>query len=1053
MSNLRKEWIASRFIELSALSSAEQRTRLATLREESDPDSIRCLEDLLKANDEGTITPGRSTKRGDILELLDRPVMRMHEALSFGGMLHIGPFEEGDLVNNRYRIERILGWGGMGTVYLASDTRFHERVALKVLLEDLRGDPEMLRRFEKEVHLARKITHHNVCRIHEMQDVPATGDRPPVSFFTMEFLEGETLSERLKRGTLNIPDELPLLVQFADGLAAAHRMGILHRDIKPGNMIICADSVGPRAVITDFGLVRLIPESKVNLSTDLRTTRDDGIGTPFYLAPEIAENESPTMASDVYALGLVFHKSLTGKLPFEDLNVVGMHQKRSKEVPPSLREARPEIPPLWDMAIRKALHPNPASRYPDAVSLLDDLRKDPNDAMSVELDTVVLVSAAGDSAHPTASRTAADRPTVPSPQRPRKLGQTPQRISRRVLVPAVGLGMAAAAGGGVWWSFSRSAGAEPFIPGERLLLSDVEAPPNASKIAIAAKRLLAVVIEQSASLTLVADSQIGSTLRLMKEPPNEPLVKLTARNVAVRLGLPAFVALRIEQRAAGWLLMAEIVRANDGAPEVSFSEFIPEETDIFHAVEAIGSKLCLHYGDLRIRASLPELSEVTTPSIEALVDLSNAERLYETGKVDEALFLLHRAAEVDPSFAIAYEKLGLVLISVGKRNAAAPYVDKAFALRAKTTRREQLQIEALYYQQRRDIHGTCQAYRELVTLFPKSAIFHRHVANAYSYLCEPDKQLQGARRCFELDPSSALNANLLGIALVEANQPDAALAHAAAWRKSGAGSPLFWTEGLAKMHLHDLADARATFENTAKIEDRRSFAHQYLSKIEILEGRVTDARDSMKAFLDRDFLRGETLYGLRRLLWVAELEIVLGNSAAAAAHIADLIDRANNIEFAEFLAYAGILASRMRGRQFLSIAKTRLEALQRSFPSQFLQSFCHLLAAESASSSDDATSAYESAVALLPDPHTLFAAGRHSLSHGHDAKALAYFTRLIDLKGNILRWHSCVQWIAAHKLATVAATRMGNLELSRDLARRHERYTTPNPTWSADPIS
>ncbi|HEX9105220.1 MAG TPA: serine/threonine-protein kinase, partial [Polyangia bacterium] len=215
-------------------------------------------------------------------------------------------------IAGRYRIVRFLARGGMGEVYEAEDLELGVRIALKTLRtlagSDGSSESRAIDRFKREVQLARKVTHANVCRIFDL-GVDAAGDARTV-FLTMELVDGESLADRLERGRLAPAEALPLLQQMADALAAAHAAGIIHRDFKSSNVMIVDG--GKRAVVTDFGLARP------------RERHDDGslsqenalIGSPKYMAPEQVEGLALTPAADIYALGVVAFEMATGRLPF-----------------------------------------------------------------------------------------------------------------------------------------------------------------------------------------------------------------------------------------------------------------------------------------------------------------------------------------------------------------------------------------------------------------------------------------------------------------------------------------------------------------------------------------------------------------------------------------------------------------------------------------------------------------------------------------------------------------------------------------------------------------
>jgi eukaryotic-like serine/threonine-protein kinase len=221
-------------------------------------------------------------------------------------------FSPGDLLAGRFRIARFLARGGMGEVYEAEDAELQEQVALKTIRSELLKDSHVLERFKREVHLAKQVTHPNVCRIFDLFRHATSADSS-ILLVSMELLRGETLTAYLERvGRMSWREATPIAAQMAHGLGAAHEMGILHRDFKPGNVILIQGANGIRAVITDFGLA-LQPGKDPK-----RTTLQTGTGhfcTPAYMSPEQVEGGCLTPASDVYSLGLVLYEMVTGMRP------------------------------------------------------------------------------------------------------------------------------------------------------------------------------------------------------------------------------------------------------------------------------------------------------------------------------------------------------------------------------------------------------------------------------------------------------------------------------------------------------------------------------------------------------------------------------------------------------------------------------------------------------------------------------------------------------------------------------------------------------------------
>jgi serine/threonine protein kinase len=293
-------------------------------------------------------------------------------------------FRDHQVISRRFEILRFIGRGGMGEVYEAKDLDLDERVALKAIRSELSSDPVMLKRFRHELQLARRVTHPNVCRLHHLESFTLplgdSGDTgAAVAFITMELLEGETLAEHLSRqGRMTESEALPLVCQIADGLAAAHEAGVIHRDLKPGNIILVDTSGRTRAVVTDFGLARAaegmrpLPEGD---STGSLSGTGRLIGTPQYMAPEQVQSGKITPATDIYALGLIMYEMLTGRRPFVDhLPLAGAFEE-VKQSPLSPRVHFTDLDPTWESVILRCLEVEPSLRLRSSreiVRLLND---------------------------------------------------------------------------------------------------------------------------------------------------------------------------------------------------------------------------------------------------------------------------------------------------------------------------------------------------------------------------------------------------------------------------------------------------------------------------------------------------------------------------------------------------------------------------------------------------------------------------------------------------------------------------------------------------------
>lgn len=266
---------------------------------------------------------------------------------------------KGYKVNGRYEIIKSIGEGGMANVYLAKDTILEREVAVKILRGDLAFDEKFVRRFQREALSASSLSHPNIV---EMYDV---GEDDGKYYIVMEFIEGKTLKQLIKkRGFLTVPEVVDIMLQLTDGLAHAHDSYIIHRDIKPQNILILDNGL---VKITDFGIAMALNSSEL-------TQTNSVMGSVHYLPPEQASGRGSTIKSDIYSLGIIMYELLTGKLPFKGENAVEIALKQLKDKMPNIRKQMTDIPQSIENIILKATAKNPKNRYNDAREMYQDLK-------------------------------------------------------------------------------------------------------------------------------------------------------------------------------------------------------------------------------------------------------------------------------------------------------------------------------------------------------------------------------------------------------------------------------------------------------------------------------------------------------------------------------------------------------------------------------------------------------------------------------------------------------------------------------------------------------
>ena len=315
----------------------------------------------------------------------------------------------GKMLDNRYEILERIGTGGMAVVYKAKCHRLNRLVALKILKSDLAQDEDFRRRFNAESQAVAQLSHPNIVSVY---DVSRGGD---TEYIVMELIDGITLKQYMeKRGQLNWRESLHFITQIMRGLSHAHSRGIVHRDIKPQNVMVLRDG---SVKVADFGIACL--------ENSAQTLTQEALGSVHYISPEQARGERTDARSDIYSAGVVMYEMLTGRLPFEGDSAVSVAIQHLSSVPLAPRELNPEIPPQLELICMKAMTPDLGRRYASADAMiadLEDFRKNPN----INLDFTMLDLRPEEPAEPTQPIRTYDRTLHPTPKK-----REPERVRER----------------------------------------------------------------------------------------------------------------------------------------------------------------------------------------------------------------------------------------------------------------------------------------------------------------------------------------------------------------------------------------------------------------------------------------------------------------------------------------------------------------------------------------------------------------------------------------------------------------------------------------------
>jgi len=614
-------------------------------------------------------------------------------------------FAPGVLLAQRYRVVRFIARGGMGEVYEVEDLELRERVALKTVRPEVAHDEMAIERFRREIQLSRRVTHPNVCRIFDVSHHRPEGSADGVIFLTMELLPGETLAERLRRtGPLPPDAALPIVRQISDALHAAHQVGVVHRDLKPGNVVLVEGRAGVRAVVTDFGLAR---REKSEDPRGVTLTGAAGVvGTPAYLAPEQVEGKESTPAVDIYALGIVLFEMLTGTVPFLGDNALSTAVKRLQEAPPSPRVHVPGLATNWEAAILRCLARDPTARFATAPDLVEALENPRTPDTAPSLPSAPLASA-----------------VLPAP-RPRR-----HRLQVGLFVALVLIALGVGAVRFLQWRTRQ------MEPQQRLAQLTERVTPRRSVAVLGFKDLtrtqgtewlstglaemLSTELGAGGKLRIVAGENVARAKVELGLAESESLAPDTLLRLRTLLGTDAVIlgsyatvdgpsgrTIRLDLR------LQDAIRGETTARVAETAS----EAEIFSLVGKAGEKLRRELGVEESAGKGARVSLAANPE---------AARLYAEGLQKLRLFdpvgardLLARAVAADPANALAHSGLSAAWAALGYDGKARDEAKAALDLAGGLPEEEKLLIQGRYFETVQDWGQAVEIYWNLFSLFP-----------------------------------------------------------------------------------------------------------------------------------------------------------------------------------------------------------------------------------------------------------------------------------------------------------------------------------------------
>jgi serine/threonine protein kinase/tetratricopeptide (TPR) repeat protein len=873
-----------------------------------------------------------------------------------------GPLDVGQAFSNRYHIIRVLGIGGMGAVYHAWDTELGMAVALKVIRPESSNDPaaarEMERRFKQELVLARQVTHKNVVRIHDLGEVDG------IKYITMPYLEGSDLATVLKeRGKLPIAEALPIVRDVAAGLTAAHEAGIVHRELKPANIMVLKD----RAVIMDFGIARSSklaadaanPAAPADALDSMKsavasTMVGTILGTVQYMAPEQAKAMPVDQRADVYALGLIFLDMLVGKRHSHAASAIEELKARIEQPPPLAQTIDPSIPKPIEQVIAKCLQPDREQRYQTSAELVGALDRLDEKGELIPIKRTI---------------------------------RLPYAIAAIVLLLAISVG--------VWW-YQRQ-----FIPPTKhetvkVIIADFQ---NNTKDA-SFDRTLEPMVKRALEGAgfVVAFDRDGITRTLGVQPPDR-LDEAAARTLAAKQGVGVVVAGTIDPQGQGYRLSLKAVQALTGELISSDQSRAASKDRVLDTATRLVTGVRSALGDEASEsAQMFAMATLSTTSLEVLRYWVAAREASASRKYDEALRNYEKAVQVDPKFGLGYQGLANVYANLSNQTEARKYANEALRHVSSMTDREKFTTRGGFYRLTGDYRQCVKEYSELLTTYPADVAAHNNLAICWYFLRDFSKAVKELQQVVAIVPNrAAYRANLANAAAFNSDfvtaerearkvvEPDVITLIVLAFSQLGQGQ---------------LAAAAETYQKAAAISPYgASLAASGLADLANLEGRFSDAAQILEKGVPQDVELKRPDLAAAKLAALARTQLWRGETRAAIAAAEKALTNYDGLNIRFMAARTFVEAGRLDKANLL-IAAMAKELLAEP------QAYAKILEGEIALKKKELRQAIErfnEANALLDTWLAHFGLGRAYFEAGLFAQADSEFDGCLKRRGETLQ--------------------------------------------------
>ncbi len=777
----------------------------------------------------------------------------------------------GSIVGNRYEILRLLGEGGMGAVFQARDRELDRLVALKVIRPELADNSEILRMFKQELILARQVTHSNVIRIFDL------GVADGLRFITMQFVEGRDLKTAvLENGKLTPAEAAAIMVQVCEGLAAAHKEKVVHRDLKPQNIMIDAQG---HVLVMDFGLAH---------STDASTAGEMLLGSPQYMSPEQASRSDIDARSDLFTVGIIFYELLIGSLPFEAETVKQALQQRIQQQAPAPIERDPSIPKGLNEIVVKCFVRNRDERYQSAADIVRD----------IQIWQGVLVP-----------------------------GNT--RLYRRLMI-AFAAALVLVAGGGVAFYLTR-----PIPPPKPVtaLISDFANQTGEPVLNGTLEPLFGAALEAAPFINNYPRAQ-ARTLVTQMQAGKSVLDESGARLVAQREGLNVVVSASISKSGSDYLVAVKAIDAITGNVVGQSQVKAGNKEKLLASIPALAQPVRKALGDRAPASKEAQAGETfTATSLEAAHEYSLGQDAQLTGKYDDAMKYYQRALALDANLARAYSGMAVIYRNRGEEDKAEENIKIALS-KPGMSQRERYRIRGASYVIAGSYEHAADEYKVLLEQFPSDNAGHANLAIAYLYLRNLPRSVEEGRKAIEIYPKNVAQRNNLASYLLYAGKFDEAVKEAGEVIKMNpAFERAYVVKALAALASGKPEQAAAAYEQAGKASARgASLRAMGLADIALMQGRSADALPLLQAGIKADLAAGQPARAAGKQVLLAQLQLQSGQRAAAISTAQQALAGTRDAEILQLAARIAVEAGQITvAREVARLLSKRLDSEPQGF--------------------------------------------------------------------------------------------------------------------------